>query len=384
MIGAILVLSLLYNFYSLNSSFNPIKEKSEGLIDELASYRDQQASFASDLNEIRQYLLLPTKDYSTGEVKKPDNEQLKSAVLTFVGAVGQNSYKEDKVQDLHEKIQVVLADEDFQIMLKEQNLTTHTFYPQYDGESVYTFLGIKSQADGALAFVKGNIIDGSFLLDASVKQYQLGKKPLKSLMRNIEKNKEKWVGAKQDLLAKKAAMLELVSDEDFSAVLDEHKLKFDADSPQEKDTKLIYAVNGPYGLALNIGILKEELKFFVDDFNKLETFDDLAAMKIAIKAKALSLDLRSPLVKTVDSKKQMLEDTFRDKSFDYFLKEFEGIIADDPIEEDDRYVYELRRAEELIGSVILEKGTGLVKVLRAGEEIAVNIFDFQPISKKKI
>lgn len=379
----LILIFLLYSNYTLNKAIEPVKDKSEGIIDDLGRYRTLNEAFANDLNEVRKYLLLPTKAYDTQDVGATDQEDLKSAVLSFIGSVGQDSYKNDLVDSLHVHVQGFVNGEAFSEFLAEQALSFHTFYPEYDGSNLYTFIAIRNNELGGLAFLKGNIVDGTYFLDAVSEDQQLGKDLSEDLIKTIEKNKNEWISYKKTLLERQDFLAALIVDKDVPALFKEKSLIVDSKF-EETDYLIKYKVNGTYGHVFDFGVSKEGAKFFIDLAGDKSLFDNQDEFRSALFASINEMDLRSPVEKAVSEKKVLLEEIFKEKAFRFFLDEFGGQIAAEPKEEPDRFVYDLKRGDKIIGSVILEKGTGIVKVLRDGQEIAVNVFDYSSEPKKKL
>ena len=84
------ILVFFWNMYSINSKIYTLTSGQQNLIDEVGSYNDFNfkqkeylTSFAEDLNEIRGYLLLPTREYSFSKAaEKEDPKKEESALAT--------------------------------------------------------------------------------------------------------------------------------------------------------------------------------------------------------------------------------------------------------------------------------------------------------------
>lgn len=380
-LATVIMIILSYQVYSMYKVIAPVKDKSEGLIDELNSFRNNTMTFASDLNEIREYLLLPTKDYSTGTLTEPNDDDLKAAILTFIGSVGSEADKIDKVQELQDKMRTLVDGAEFQNLMREEGLSFHMFYPEYDGQNFYNFLALKVDELGPLAYVQGNLVDGSFLVDAFGGKEQLGNDLNENLMNVIKEKKSSWLEARKVILDQQVYLAALFKAADVQSALQEKKMSF-VDKYEDTIDTYLYKVDGPYGPILRFGVLKEEPKLFLDAPNR-QTFAEQEDFKKALLIALQSADLRSPIEKLVMQKKEVLDSMFGEEAFKFFLEEFGGSITSQAKEEPDRYVYSLYRQEQALGSIILEKGTGKVKVLRNGEEFAVDVFDFSSEGKKK-
>lgn len=380
--ATVVLIFLSYQVYTMNKVIAPVKDKSEGLIDDLNSFRNNNAAFASDLNEIREYLLLPTKDYASGESAQPTDDDLKAAILSFIGSVGHDADKIEKVKEIQTKVQSVVDSEEFKALMKDQGLLAYEFYPKYDGQNFYNFLALKIDELGPLAYVQANVVDGSFLVDSFAGQQQLGTEIGTNLIDLIKEKKQIWIDARKQILDKQKGFAEFFKTGEVAAFLKEKKLTFDAKYTDAIDA-YVYKVDGPYGKVLDFGIAKQSGALFLYGVDKV-SFASADEFNKALMDALKSADLRSPVEKLVEQKKNLLDGMFGEDSFGSFLQEFGGEISSEAKEEPDRYVYTLLRGGQPIGSIILEKGTAKIKVLRNGDGFAVDVFDYSSDSKKKI
>lgn len=381
-LATVVLIVLSYQVFTMSKLISPVKDKSEGLIDDLNNFRKNNAAFASDLNEIREYLLLPTKNYASGESDQPSDDDLKAAILSFIGSVGHDADRVEKVAELQLKVKTLVDGDEFKTAIKDEGLTVFMFYPKYDGQNFYNYLAIKIDELGPLAYVQANLVDGSFLVDSFAGQQQLGTDIGANLISLIKDKKQTWIDARKQILDQQGNLVNLFKSGEVADLLKAKKLTFDAKYTDTVDS-YIYRIDGQYGKVLDLGIVKQNAELFLNSKDK-NSFASVDEFKKALLDAINAADLRSPVEKLVEQKKNLLDSMFGEDSFASFLQDFGGTISSEAKEEPDRYVYTILRGDKPVGSIILEKGTAKVKVLRVGEEFAVDVFDYSSDSKKKI
>ncbi len=381
-LATIAILILSYQVYSMHKVISPVQNKSEGIIDEINAYRQNNSAFASDLNEIRQYLLLPTKDYANDEFKQPTDEDLKAAILSFMGSVGHDADKIEKLANLKSKVQSTVDDAEFKTVLAENGLSAFVFEAQYDGDNTYDLLALKIDEQSTLANVKANVADATFFVESFGEQTGLGADLKTELINLIKTQKSNWVTKRESIVAEQNYLKTYLASAEIADLFKQKALRFD-EKPTDTLTAYVYKIDAKYGKVLDLGIDKKDLKIFINNNGQNSVFEDHSNFENAFVDAIKSVDLRSPIEKLVEQKKSLLDSMFMDDSFKIFLKGFGGEMSSDAKEEADRYVYSLSRGGNLLGSIILEKGTAKIKVLRKGDGFAVDVFDFSTDTKKK-
>ncbi|MCC6643679.1 hypothetical protein IT411_02930, partial [Candidatus Peregrinibacteria bacterium] len=284
-LGLLVVVVLIINslqLWQMSSVVNRVDKYNQGVIDEVGSVVGDVKTFGEDLNEIREFLLLPTKDYSFE--KDPEqkgntaNDTEENSSNTLGAYAFLNSFvAEQKMNELRAKaapiFETLIQSEDWnktlsaaglliaekadlQLKLKDNQLKKPDGLPnELYGEPLYNLIFV---AEKNVFRVQSALEEKDF---PGYDQIEWEKPLLAYLSDNVGKVREKKVADKQKALeetkkaetdlqtqleSRKQELTKLVTEKAFAETLTSIGLKV-ADAPREEQNKFIYDVFGADG-----------------------------------------------------------------------------------------------------------------------------------------
>lgn len=357
----------------------------KGVVDELGGFRQDIMSFGSDMNEIRNYLLLPTKDYSfiekDTEIDQPDEKVTSTtemALYSFMGGFIDEQNATKNAMLATQRIDSFSADADLAAQLEtvelsigkvEKTETSAIFKINSGTESLFAIT-----ADQKTGVMSVQSAMGSYILegedDASVKA---------ALIKYLTTNKDKVLAMKQTIETQKTLIASLKEKPDVENLLNEKNLTMLLD-PVEDDTLISFnVINNEEDVLLSISIKRENGKIMIKD----KELNDEATLLKALLEELGKLDGASAMEKLINERRAELEAVFNDDAFKVLLESNNFTVATEPREEYNKLLYDVKNADGNVQfSFVIELSSGLFKVLKDDTEIDLYSI-LQEGSKKK-
>ncbi|HMR01553.1 MAG TPA: hypothetical protein PKA32_04135, partial [Candidatus Gracilibacteria bacterium] len=239
---AILIVANTIQIANMGSIVERVDRYNQGVIDELGGFRQDVIAFGNDMNEMRSYLLLPTKNYSfmeqNEEVEEEDKQETsktQQALYQFLGqyaeeAQAAENYEKAKQQltTLHQNPELTAALTESEMVAGpvEQTEVSSSFKISAAGNPLFSIL-----ADPSSTELKVQSILGTETLNET--------NTLKDLIQYVTSNKDKVIRAKELLEAMKAGVLNLQNNQNVAASMAEKNISFDS-TPTEDETGFHY------------------------------------------------------------------------------------------------------------------------------------------------
>lgn len=397
-----LSLLLLFTFVELVQlkseveDFDSLKGTSTNVLQELDQGKSYLSSFGQDLNEIRQFLLLPTKEYSfeeEGEVEMASEEEdLTVLLFSYVEKLGEYEENQKKYESNLAAVQTAwvetywaehsltvdangnFTDDSVDFVFLDGTLggmDIFTVSLGYDGAfTVYTFdgsldLSDKEDANTTIADLKA-YTEGELLeVRAQVAKINESRATLAGLLSSA---------AVQDTLIQKSLTVgaELASREEYATPI----------------------LNASHDRVAQIKLSKEDasltlvLEVVTEGYEtELELTGDTAESTL-VTALLDGVDSRTEVEKLVEQRREEVESVFDDTAFEAVMSEL-GLQMGETTEDNARISYPILNAEGTVLRVIyIDKASGEVKVERSdGEDaktLSAAIRDFDLYGKKKL
>lgn len=382
---------LLVNTVQL-ASFGGIVERvdsfNKGLIDELGGVRQDVVTFATDLNEIREFLLLPTKEYSFNtEEKEEESSQegqttsrTEQAIFGFLGSISEEQNYEKNAKLAEETVHTLAEDEGFIQSLKDSNFTL----ADIENNDIASLFKIKdANANPLFAFAIEKKTNEAKIQSAmgayAVKAKDI--EPLKTeIVQYCKEHAQEVAELKKIIEEQKASILELPKNDSVASVFNEKKISLGT-TPEETDEAIIYPIlNSENEKLVTIELKRQDGSLHFQD-KSYKTFEEFLPEFVQ---NLQTLDASTAQEKLTNSRKQELEGIFNDAAFQELLKSNELTVSTTPREDYNQLLYDVKKANgDTAFSFVIELSSGYYKVLKDGEEIDL-LSTLDAGSKKKL
>lgn len=359
------------------------------LVSEFENVRNGVAQFGDDLNEIRDYLLLPKHDYDffrkpekplpqEGDTEKSD--EMTQGVFHFVQHVGQ-SYLSDKQKAENEKaIRDLHRDYTFRNALKPIGLAPARYL---ENTELYIAFKFYVGRDPLIQLIF-NKTDGSFMMQSIQGKETLDIPAESSLgetaLQFLKDNKELIESTGKAIHEQQAALRTFWDEEDVRTVLSGHQLQVTL-NPVETEDGFEYTVQNADSEPLLTLILKRQdaqWQFGGVDYPDIPTFKPLLLENLQ------KLDGVSKRMKEVADKKERFLGLLKDPAFLGQLTQ-SHLELQEPREEGARLVADLNSADDqtLLGRLIFEMETGGILYYDARQKTEFNADEIFSLDVKK-
>lgn len=397
---ALLLFFQIFQYRQLSEkvdSMESLKESNTTVLQEVSQGKDYLTSFASDLNEIRKFLLLPTRSYdfsSEEEVNlaaESEEEDLNTLLFGYVERLGEYEQNQKLYNDNLSTIQTALVDS----FWSENGLSVDTagnpsdesmdfaFLDATGGEEVFTIsLGFNGKFEVATFDSKLELSDASSTdsVVGEVKKYVADELP------GVREHLKLVDQSRSDL----STALGSSGVKDVLASLS-LKLGTELQSPDVYQYPVLNKDNetvAEFFVSKEDAVMGLSLEITFDGLDSEYTFGAEDAESVISKAFTEALDTRTEVQKLVEKNKADVESAFTDKSFQSVLSQM-GLTFGAAEETDTRISYPIKNAAgETLRVLFIDKGTGEVKVENSdgqnSQTLSMAVQEFDWLGKKKL
>lgn len=389
-LGVTLLVVQYVQIQSLLGGFSFLEDRDSSLLKEVGEMREAYLNVGKDLNEVRGFLRLSPGNYGLdAEDLEEDGDgkntnELQVALFKYVDFLGTQAKVEEKVQEGREYFEV-FKDENFKKSLVASGMSVGGFTDNEDGIAV----NLVSATQQTLVSYYLDKTNGDILVRTVEEKKELkadDKEEFKNDVLSFSKNNGADLERKVlDYTQRKNNLAKFLVSENTKKSLEELGLRV-SDKPSEKAFDLNYQIFNK-GEKM-VGEIKVEankknytLVNSLDQDGKLEITDLEKSFVPFLK----KLDSLSVIEKKVAEAKKVIEDTIQDKGFQLLLKDTGVKFSSTPREEDSRYYYDIffGNTNIKVSSIVIEKATGVVNIVRPDGTNSENILFFDPEFKKK-
>jgi hypothetical protein len=360
---------------------------SGGLVDELGNFRKDILAFGDDLNEMRNYLLMPTKEYSfLHQEDQPLGEPLaegsetEKALYQFIGQLVEQKQSETRKQDMRSKMKGLFDQEEFRSTLQAQGLSLGKLI---EGETVL-FFDIGSES-GNILRIQSDLQSGvSTLFEARGFSKTLKGSETSMLAQEIiyflQKNLESIETALSQRVASQSAIETLLESDEIKNALTETGLMWRIAEESAETSRMYIVVNEDEKVLSNLVVEKKDGSVLLNG-KKVEQVENLSLTLLGVISQ---LDGQTELDKMVQKKRQEFEAVIKEEAFSDLLKAVGLKIVPTPAEEQNKVLYYIVDKEDNLEFIFaVELTSGAIKIIKDGEE--TDLFSaLQSNSKKKL
>ena len=377
----------------VTGGISSLANSGSSLVDEVGQLNEITTMLAQDLTEVRGFLLLPTRQYASSldfeESSREDGNEddLQVALFKYVGFLGEQENLKQKLSKHSSYLDALYTDK-FSAFLDSRNLSLSKKGEVNDRHEVYLLDEVENQV---LYFYlekeTGNLYQATVgSLDMIVAESE--DEFLSGVQQFLTDNLSSLLSLITQVEETKKYIIDSFSSEEIVALLDSEKLSFIAE-PNESETGLLYDVENYVGeVVAQISFVKADLAITLVDVRD----EDNIVLQVTDLATALPPFLEKldvlPAVQTKIMEAQLgLKETFEDKGFRLLLEETGLYVEFSPREDEYRFYYDIKLGGAdgtLLGSVVIEKNTGMVEVVDPTGADTVNLMFFEEGLKKKL
>ena len=382
---------------NMTGGFSSLTIRGSSLVDEVGKLNQVVSTLGQDLNEVRGFLAMPTRRYSesdsgSGEIldaEDSNQDELQLALFKYVNFVGEQEKLAQKLYSGVSDLNTLFTNKDLGAYLVVNKITLSplsesakdwhlSILNEANETVVYLFLD-KTTGDVNIQNVSGRML-------AEVLESETFATHIKSY---LEQNLATITNSLKQFGEKKTYISTSFENESVKQILSLKKLTVGA-IPVDKDFKLYYQIkNESKEVVAEIILDKKDFSIQLKDARDSDTL----AVKVTDLVSAIppfleKLDTIPEMQKRVIEAKAKLGETLDDKGFKLLLNNLNLSISKEMREDEYRYYYDIYTAltgkTKLLGSLVIEKATGMVNVVDPNGTNTTNILFFDPGLKKKL
>ena len=374
----------------LVEQFIYLYDRDSSLVAEIGQLKDTYLDIGGDLNEVREYLRMPTEQYlmfdATEENTETDvnEDDIQLALFKYVDFLSKSEDVEEKLEFNKSLIYGLNGSNTFTEFLNQENLSSGEISESDDGflvnisheeiENIFTFYLDKEE--GKLYFKTAKVKE-----EVQSENYENFETETKNF---ILENKENLLEYEKQLDEINTEIASTLSSEEVGLLSETLEINID---PQyiEKDLKITYSIyNKTDELIGEIILDTEKLEIHLVDSN-----DDSLSLQITDITTSLvpfleKLDTKTFVEKKIDQALNNLISSVNDDGFKLMLSENGLSMAEVYREDESRVYFDIFDKDGLhLSSIVLEKSTGVVNIVNPDGTNSENLLFFDPEYKKK-
>lgn len=374
---------------ALLGNFSFLQGRDSSLISEIGELRETYGQIGTDLNEVREFLRLPTASYNKDETLDNEDDgqntdKVQMALFKYVDFLVASKTTEENLKKNKDYLEKLVGNEDFLSFLKKRGLEiskmgedTNGFFASINKEERLKIASFYLQKESGKLFLK-TVTSKQEVMVESVDEF------VADMKKFVSDNQSEIEKITTNLDGKKKLISAAILSEEVKQKLGELKLNL-AENPREEDFNLKYEISRENGDVVGEIVLEsEKMKILLIDKNdpsvKIETND----VKKALISFLPKLETKTFIEKKVEDALKQVKNTISDKGFQLLLSQAGFKIVDNGEEDEERFYFDiLDKAGEKVSSIVVEKATGVINIVQPDGTNAENLLFFDQDFKKK-
>ena len=364
------------------------------LIDEVGRLNEVTGSLSGDLNQVRSYLLMPTKDYSLigspgAEGGAEDDDPTEMALFRYFGDLS-TTERVSKRASLYNGFFGALLQNDLIVpRMGKYNFKFSEIQNEEDATSI-SLIDLNEEAQPTLLYMYIDKLTGDLFFKTSYEIEKVDAENSEDFFEfyteyfddNLEKIQDRLVriGEARDYIAASfegEAVLELLRKKRLSFV----------NEPVAEEFLLRYPINNEAGEAVAAVVLdKSEMEVLLVDLRDSDDIElKVTELGSAIPPFIERLDILPSAQQKIVDAQVMLSQLLEDGGFGLLLEEGGLSVETEARKDAYRLYYDIKRFDgTMIGSIVIEKSTGIIQIVDQNGANAQNILLYESTSKKKL
>lgn len=369
----LLLLNQTIQFYKMKDELafiDSLADTNSDVLQDLSQSKDYLSSFGDDLNSIREFLLLPTKDYNFGDLgeevqlsEEDAEEDVTTQLFTYVEKLG--TYEQNK--ERYDSNLAAFQEATGAAYWSEKGLSVSST----QGSDAMIFSFKDPALDNAELFAVELGYDGLFTVDSLDETWEfddreLAENTVKELKSLVDSDLEELREQLKTLEASRSNVTALLSAQSVKDALAKQNMAVSTELSSPNAYYYEFKNQDAERLA-ELSISKEDGSITLSLIEPLDGY--VKSMELGTDAEAKladaltnGVDARSEGAKLVEQRQKEIESVFEDRAFKAVLQEMElqmGVKS----ETDARISYPLLRVDgQTLRIIFIDKATGEVKV----------------------
>jgi len=356
----------------------------QGVVDELGGFRSDITSFGGDLNEIRSFLLLPTKEYSflpkeveTGETQEQQSSRTETALYTFMEqATDEASATQNKDKA------IALATSIHDDATFTQGISTNSLsLGKVETNDLASSFKVNDTAGNGIFAVNVDLRHAAVSVQSALGTHEVKASDAssagKELIAYFNENKEQAVKMKTLINDEKEAMKGLKENADVKKILADKRATIE--EAEESDDAITYPIfNNDKEKVLAIEILRKDGSIQFAD----KTYKTVAELLQPFMDTLKATDFATAQEQLINSRKAELEAIFKESTFQEMLKNSNWTLVSTPREDYNKLLYDVKDSgNKVVFSFAIEMSSGALKIIKDDQEL--DLFSFMSEGSKK-
>lgn len=370
-------------------TFSFLEGRDTSLLTEIGQVKEVYLTFGNDINEMREFLRMPKKnylgveeeaDFEDEEDKNKNDVQL--ALFKYVDFLGGKKRLEDKVNTLTGFLEA-LSGKEFGKFLKEQGLSAGKIKSEDENSAQV----VVSDKEGEVLFFYLDKTEGVLWQKTVISKDKIeaenGDEFIAALKEFLTQEQKKIAEAMAKLNEIQEQIKAIVESREMAEVLEELKISLKNEFAMD-GLKLKYPIFNNSGEEIGaIVIDPAKMEIILEDKRNSDNTAETKDLKTVLVPFLKKLDSKTLLEKKYQESLNQLTSTIQDKGFQLLLKQ-SGYTVSEMREDEDRIYFDLYDGEEKVSSIVIEKATGVVNIVQPDGTKSENLLFFDPEFKKKI
>lgn len=352
LLGLILLVQAWQSYKISQTSFflDSLGGDKEEVVSTLQKTKNYIKEFVADLNEIRTFLLIPTKTYNFEDAEDGEENDLEVLMYSFIDQLGKSEENKELFEENEKKTLNYFKNTDFSAL----NLSVVNASGEYAVDAIDFKLLDQKNSDLEIFTLSLNF-NGSFYLSSYFEQKDIDSiEDFDSYIRNNVEDIRNAVLTNKELI--KVLEEQIFLDKKVQDILKEKSLNLE--NGKEKPGEFFYEFKNKEGEILATLILnKKDSQFYFN--NWLIEYEKINVTELAEKLKAL--DSRTSLEKKLETTVSEFETLINSSAFKSALKS-SGLTIGEKKETDNCYLYPILKDGEEIRDFCIEKSSGEIRV----------------------
>lgn len=372
----VLMVIQFFNNAHLAYTMSQVSSNNQQMIDEVGVMAQTLGGLGNDLNEVREYLLLPTRDYNTSLITQPDaveegeedatGEDPIVEIFSLIETIGESEQIQARTSANQAALDAYLNAEESLAFFAQKGLSLRNGIEHHladDTGTVYLTLGLRDNGDIYMTSYSRQTIE------FTEEDFEEVKSSIVHYIENdfiLEQAQVVEVG-----VVRQSVYALLTTDATLQTLFAEKKLTVTTE--REIADYFAYDLLDAEGMTVQtIGIerLSGDVGFLQSDFT-LEPieFENKGIFVNDVAAAVEALDTRTPIEKNITSLKESIESLREDEGFAATLENYGLTFTFDPVETETAWEYPILRSDgSLLRTLYIDKATGELMIKEPGSE----------------
>lgn len=380
-----LFILIFVQMQSIVGTFSFLQGRDTSLITEIGQIKESYLKLGNDLNEVREFLRMPTEKYKGFEepADEATENSIKLSLFKYVDSMITNKNLEENLTQNRTYLEKLVLSKKFLDFLAGQALKIGTIEETDDGY----FLKISGSSDEELFVYYLGKNNGILYLKTAKEKGKITIESYEEFETNmiayVTENKDGLLVAAQNLKTKISEIAATINSPETVTATEKLKITISAEF-SEQDLKIIHSIFNRDGEIIGeIQLNTDNLEIYLTDKNDNSLSLQVTNISTALIPFLQKLNTKTYLEKKAEASLKELKETVTDSTFQKLLSQNNLSLNTEPREDADRLYYDIFVGDVHVSSIVAEKATGIIYIADPDGTNFENLLFYSPESKKK-